>query len=103
MPPAFGFSVGDFIAGIKLVKDLIDALNETAGAKPAYRRLVSELINLERALAQVRDIPVDLLNSPQKISLEQVASQLQIQIARYGISGLRRQNPHTTCPLLLLH
>jgi hypothetical protein len=43
--PAFGFSVGDFLAGIKLVKDLIDSLDEVSGAKPHFRRLVAEIWN----------------------------------------------------------
>jgi hypothetical protein len=36
MPIPFGVSVGDFIATITLVKDIITALNDTNGAKPAY-------------------------------------------------------------------
>jgi hypothetical protein len=52
--PAIGFSFGDFVASIQLVKDLITALNDTDGAKVQYRRLIGELVVLERALTEVR-------------------------------------------------
>lgn len=45
--PAFGFSFGDFVAGINLVKGVIEALNDSVGAKLQYQRLITELINLE--------------------------------------------------------
>jgi hypothetical protein len=75
--PAFGFSVGDFLAGIKLVKDLIDSLDEVSGAKPHFRRLVAELRNLERALTEVKALQVDASQTSQKLALEHVASQCQ--------------------------
>jgi hypothetical protein len=75
--PAFGFSVGDFVAGIKLVKDLIDSLDEAAGAGPAYRRLAAELRSLERALAEVKNLPTHHSQAAQKDALEQAVSQCQ--------------------------
>jgi hypothetical protein len=77
LTPAFGFSVGDFVAGIKLVKDLIDSLDEAAGAGPAYRRLAAELRNLERALTEVKNLQVHQSQASQKVALEQAASQCQ--------------------------
>ncbi|USP81718.1 hypothetical protein yc1106_08992 [Curvularia clavata] len=75
--PAFGFSVGDFVAGIKLVKDLIDSLDEAAGAGPVYRRLIAELRSLERALNEVNNLRVHTSQACQKVALEQAASQCQ--------------------------
>jgi hypothetical protein len=75
--PAFGFSVGDFVAGIKLVKDLIDSLDEAAGAGPAYRRLAAELRSLERALTEVKNLRIHPSQAAQKVALEQAASQCQ--------------------------
>ena len=75
--PAFGFSLGDFIAGITLVKDLISALQDGAGAKLQYRRLITELVNLERALTEVRYLKISDSQLSQKIALEQTASQCQ--------------------------
>jgi hypothetical protein len=73
--PAFGFSAGDFIAGIKLVKDLIDSLDEAVGAGPAFRRLAAELRSLERALTEVKNLRVHQSQAVQKVALEQAASQ----------------------------
>src|SRR6266516_2192855 len=59
MPIGFGFSVGDFISGISLVKDLIDALRDTAGGRADYLELMCELYSLERSLTAVRYISFD--------------------------------------------
>jgi hypothetical protein len=75
--PAFGFSFGDFVAGIQLVKDLVTALNDTAGAKMQYRRLIGELVVLERALTEVRYLQVQNSQASQKIALEQAVFQCQ--------------------------
>ena len=81
--PAFGFSVGDFVAGIKLVKDLILALNDGAGARPSYRRLIAELLHLDDALARVRSLHIVPEHASQKIALEQVAAQCQESIDEF--------------------
>jgi hypothetical protein len=78
--PAFGFSFGDFIAGINPVKDLIIALNDSVGAKAKYRRLIAELINLERALTEVQHLKVGASQASQKIVLEAAALQCQQSI-----------------------
>ncbi|KAL1605950.1 hypothetical protein SLS59_003073 [Nothophoma quercina] len=51
--PAFGFSFGDFIAGIKLIIDIYDAFQETDGAKSKYAALVSFLHSLTATLTQL--------------------------------------------------
>ena len=52
----FGFSVGDFIAGIKLIGSLVDALNGSFGAKAEYQALISELYCLERAMVAIKEL-----------------------------------------------
>jgi hypothetical protein len=81
--PAFGFSVGDFIACINLVNDLIRALSDSAGAKLQYQRLITELINLKSALTEVRQLKVEESQASQKIALEQVAFQCQKTIETF--------------------
>ena len=54
----FGVSFGDFVAGVALLKSLIDALDGTFGAKAEYRGLISELYCLERALIAIKEIEV---------------------------------------------
>ncbi|OCK73062.1 hypothetical protein K432DRAFT_313868 [Lepidopterella palustris CBS 459.81] len=52
----FGVSVGDFIAGIKLVQDLVDGLKESCSSSSDFRDLVRELHSLERALISVKNV-----------------------------------------------
>lgn len=46
----FGFSVGDFLAALSLVREFIQALSESTGAKTKYQDLMHQLYTLERAL-----------------------------------------------------
>lgn len=50
MTPAFGFSVGDFISAIGLVKRVTKALKETGGAPTDYQLVVIELKGLKSIL-----------------------------------------------------
>ncbi|OIW33499.1 hypothetical protein CONLIGDRAFT_180622 [Coniochaeta ligniaria NRRL 30616] len=83
MAVPFGFSVGDFIATITLVKDVIKALNDSTGARPAYKRLQVELSNLDAALTQVQNLEVHATQEPQKAALKTVAAACQESIERF--------------------
>ncbi|ORX97435.1 hypothetical protein BCR34DRAFT_496865, partial [Clohesyomyces aquaticus] len=50
---SFGFSVGDFVAVAKLVKDISSSLQDVGGAKDEYQELLRELRCLEKALQQL--------------------------------------------------
>jgi hypothetical protein len=50
MAVPFGFSAGDFIAGIKLLKSAFDSLSDARGAKADYSELRQTLGALEKAL-----------------------------------------------------
>jgi hypothetical protein len=50
MPVGFGFSAGDFISGLLLLKDLIQALDNATGSSTEYQALRGELKGLEKAL-----------------------------------------------------
>ncbi|KAK2597587.1 hypothetical protein N8I77_012365 [Diaporthe amygdali] len=81
--PGFGFSVGDFITGVSLVRKLIRALNDSAGGRAAYRQLISELLNLDEALTGVSNLELEPAQPAQKVALEQVASQCQLTIETF--------------------
>lgn len=81
--PGFGFSVGDFIAGVTLVRRLIRALNDSAGARASYRQLISELFDLDEALTGVSNLQLDPAQTAQKFALERVASQCQLSITTF--------------------
>ncbi|KAI4218626.1 MAG: hypothetical protein LQ349_008637, partial [Xanthoria aureola] len=53
MTPAFGFSVGDFISTINLIRKISKALKETGGASSEYQDAVLELNGLKHVLQHV--------------------------------------------------
>lgn len=81
--PAFGFSVGDLVAGINLVKDLIKALEDGAGASAEYRELIAELYTLEVALQQVNHLKLEDSRRLQRIAVEHAAAQCQHTIDEF--------------------
>jgi STAND-like protein len=83
MPLGFGLSVGDFIAGINLIRNLIKALEEGAGSGQEYRELIRELYSLERALVEIKQLNVDESLNIQKNAIEQAACQCQETISTF--------------------
>jgi hypothetical protein len=59
MTVPFGFSVGDFVTGIGLVRNIIDALQTSSSSRGRYQGLLSELFTLERALLEVKKLSFD--------------------------------------------
>ncbi|KAF2262433.1 ankyrin [Lojkania enalia] len=55
--PGFGFSVGDFIAVIKLARDVARALKDTAGATDDFRMLQQELHQYVVLLEHIQYLP----------------------------------------------
>jgi hypothetical protein len=66
MTVPFGFSVGDVIAGIGVLKTAITAFHRTHGASKDYQRLSSALSALLESLNTVGGIPVDPLQDAQQ-------------------------------------
>ncbi|CAD6582456.1 MAG: hypothetical protein ASARMPRED_000970 [Alectoria sarmentosa] len=64
MTPAFGFSVGDFISAIGLVKRVIKAFKDTGGASPEYQLVVIELKGLKDILRHL-----ERMKLPKTVSL----------------------------------
>ena len=65
----FGFSVGDFVAGVDLLIDAIHSLSNTYGAQAAYRELQGELQSLNSGLNGIRTLSLD---SPDEIEISAV-------------------------------
>lgn len=57
VPPAFGFSAGDFITAIKLVGQVTKALKDTDGATDDFRMLQLELHQLQVVLEYLQSLP----------------------------------------------
>ena len=61
---AFGFSIGDFIAFLGVVKDVAAALKESTGSASSYRSLIQTLEALNQALTTSGLIYLQLKNIP---------------------------------------
>ena len=55
----FGFSVGDFVGGVNLIRDIIKALESSGGASAGYQELITELYILEHAFILVKKLKLD--------------------------------------------
>ena len=93
MAVPFGFSAGDFIAALKLVKDVIDALRDSGGASEEYRELINELYTLETALLEVKRVELDDEQHAQRVALQQAASQCHRTIDEFW-TKIRKYQPH---------
>lgn len=92
MLPPFGFSVGDFVSGINLIRELIKALEDSAGSSAEYRDLIKQLYILERALLEVKHLGIDESQQSQGIALRQAATQCQ-QVIDEFLQKIRKFQP----------
>jgi histidinol dehydrogenase len=83
MSVGFGFSVGDFIAALELVANVIDALRESGEAGKRYRELVRQLDSLESVLLRVKRLEIDEAQHAEYIALQQASSQCQRTIDEF--------------------
>ena len=93
MPIPFGVGVGDFIATIGLVRDVINALSSSGGASASYQELIQELYSLERALLRVKQLQLDESLEGEKHALRLAASQCQSTIDEF-LESVARYQPH---------
>jgi hypothetical protein len=75
MSVGFGFSAGDFIAAIELVGTVIGALRSSSTASLEYEELISQLLSLEKALKQVKELEFEESRCAEVIALRQAAAQ----------------------------
>ncbi|KAL8966691.1 MAG: hypothetical protein Q9197_005846 [Variospora fuerteventurae] len=59
MSAGFGFSVGDLVMGLKLIKQSIEALEDTKGSSADYQALSLEIDSLKNGLEAVEDLRLD--------------------------------------------
>jgi hypothetical protein len=93
MATGFGFSAGDFVAGINLVQGLITALNDSRGSSKEYLELITELRSLETALLEVKALDLEVEQRAQRAALRQAAAQCQISIDNF-LKDLTKYHPH---------
>ncbi|KAL8657662.1 MAG: hypothetical protein Q9226_001692 [Calogaya cf. arnoldii] len=59
MSAGFGFSVGDIVAGLKLIKQSIEAFQDTKGSSATYQALIHEIDSLKDGLEAIEDLSLD--------------------------------------------
>jgi hypothetical protein len=93
MATGFGFSTGDFIAGISLVQEFIKALNDSRGSSQEYLELIAELRTLETALLEVKTLDLAVEQRPQRAALRQAVTQCQNSIDSF-LRDLAKYHPY---------
>ncbi|KAL9597176.1 MAG: hypothetical protein Q9179_004356 [Wetmoreana sp. 5 TL-2023] len=77
MSAGFGFSVGDIVAGLKLIKQSIEALQDTKGSSADFQALSHELDSLKDGLEAVEDLHLDQrfgVKSKQSVAIQEAVS-----------------------------
>lgn len=93
MSVGFGFSIGDFLAALKLVGTVIDALSEASASGAACRELLHQLVTLETALLQVKRLDLENEQRTENIALCQAAAQCQRTIDEFW-NKIQKYQPH---------
>ncbi len=97
MAVPFGFSVGDCIGGIKLLKDVVGAFNDTKGAQASYLELSQELASLQSALEGIRLMGNGLGQEKQYEAVLDVAKSCQQCVDRF-VAGVSKFKDLLTVP-----
>ena len=85
----FGFSVGDFVDGIELIRQVCNTLKSSGGSSKEYQDLIHELYSLERSLLEVKHFDVAETLRPQKTAVEQAALQCQETISTIFVENFQ--------------
>ena len=99
MAVPFGFSIGDFIAGINVIVTAIKAVQEKRGASAEYAALLTELTNLEAGLNAVDDLDIDPSQHSQCKAIEHAVKDCQDCVESFIRSIAKYQpwlRPHAT-------
>lgn len=93
MAEAFGFSTGDFINAIHLVKGIVKALNDSRGSSKEYLEVISELRGLEVALIQVKAQYNSIVKIEQSSALRQAVKECETSIIDF-LESLQKYHGH---------
>jgi hypothetical protein len=83
MSSGFGFSTGDFIAAVRLIADVIKALDESRGSSSQYLELIKELQSLQLGILSVKTVDATITNAAQKVVLRLQVSECHKTIDRF--------------------
>jgi len=88
---SFGFSVGDCLTAVLIIKDIVVSLSDSRGSAPEYQELAKELSNLERALNVIKALPDDENQYPTLDTIKQTATDCQSVLDSYATRLLKYQ------------
>ncbi|MCJ1388381.1 hypothetical protein MMC18_001228 [Xylographa bjoerkii] len=74
---SFGFSLGDVVAALAVIHDVIGSLRDAVGAGEEYQQLMQELCLLETAMTKVKQLEIDDLQHEDRMGLNTAALQDQ--------------------------
>lgn len=89
MSAGFGFSTGDIIACLKLIKDSIDAVQDGKGAVAEYQSLIHEVDSLRDGLQALQELDLEAqlgANSKQYAAVQDAVSRCQCCIETFMTS-----------------
>lgn len=92
MAVGFGFSVGDLFVGLKLIKDSINAVNDTKGSPADYAALVREITSLQDGLEAAGELQSDL-SEKQNAALDTALYACQQSIEDF-LTSISKYQPH---------
>lgn len=90
--PAFGFSVGDFFAAIKLLNKAAKALREASGAKSQFQHAAVEIESIHDLLNRVQSLKSGRCSTETICKIHVCALSCHIPLARF-ISKLKELEP----------
>jgi len=94
MATGFGFSAGDIFLALKLIKDSIEAVNESKGASADYEALVKEIVGLQDGLDAVEELQSDpSLSVKQASALERSIRSCQESVNGF-FATISKYQPH---------
>ena len=93
MSAGFGFSVGDFVAAIKLVGTVLDALRNARRASREFAEIVQLLSTLEVCLIKVKEVGLEDSENPRDALLCRAGTQCRLTIQAFW-TQVRKYQPH---------
>lgn len=94
MSVGFGFSIGDLITSLKIIKDSIEAVKDTKGASADYAALSTEIASLQDAFEAIEDLPLARNGSEkQRIAISRAVGACQQCIDDFS-SSISKYQPH---------
>ena len=98
MSVGFGFSVGDLVTSLKIIKDSIEAVKDTKGASADYAALIAEITSLQDAFRAIEDTQMlQRGTEKQQVAIVRAIGACQNCIEEFLVSISKYQshlNPH---------